>query len=253
MTSVLPDEAFFAGHFPGQPILPGVAQLEIVRRALGGSALREIRGVRLRRLVLPGEALELSLTELEGGAVRFELRRGSDVVSGGVVERDIKDGKDGRDQGEEEEDGDGAPLLDERLDEDLRLPHAHPARLVRAVLERSATGAVCLAAIPEASPFVTAGRAPVLIAIEAAAQSTAMLRASRSETSGEPRIGYLVAVREARLHRGWIPAECELRVTVRLEGSVPPLAVYAVAVELAGREVLTGTISTWLDPGPTHS
>jgi 3-hydroxyacyl-[acyl-carrier-protein] dehydratase len=255
MTGIVPDEAFFAGHFPGRPILPGVAQLEIVRRALGGSGLREIRGVRLRKLVLPGESLDLALTELENGAVRFELRRGGEVVSGGVVVKDLEDGKDSKDN----KDSDGAPAP--LPDESLPLPHAWPARLVRAIVETSETGAVCLAAIPADSPFVQEGRAPALIAIEAAAQATAALRgirASRSEPPGEPRIGYLVAVREARLHRGWIPAERELRVTVRLEGSVPPLSVYAVSVELVelvelgGREVLTGTLSTWVDPGPTH-
>jgi 3-hydroxymyristoyl/3-hydroxydecanoyl-(acyl carrier protein) dehydratase len=242
MTRVLPDASFFAGHFPGRPILPGVAQLEIVRRALG-CPLREIRGVRLRRLVLPGEALELALVELEGGAVKFELRREQEVVSGGVVVRgedeDDEDERDGRDGKDLKAEGAEVPL-----------PHGHPARLVRAVVEASADAAVCLAAIPADSPFMAAGRAPALLAIEAAAQATAALRASGGEQ--EPRIGYLVAVREARLRRGWIPAERELRVTVKSEGSVPPLRVYAVGVELDGNAVLTGTISTWLDPGSTR-
>jgi 3-hydroxyacyl-[acyl-carrier-protein] dehydratase len=57
-------EAWAAGHFPGDPILPGVLQLEGMLQAalllLGEDAsLVGLDGVRFRRVVRPGDRLEL--------------------------------------------------------------------------------------------------------------------------------------------------------------------------------------------------
>jgi 3-hydroxyacyl-[acyl-carrier-protein] dehydratase len=70
-----PDSAFFAGHFPGNPILPGVIIVEALAQtgALAAMAAEDgagklalfagIERVRFRRVVRPGDTLELS-TEL---------------------------------------------------------------------------------------------------------------------------------------------------------------------------------------------
>jgi 3-hydroxyacyl-[acyl-carrier-protein] dehydratase len=65
------DEAFLAGHFPGNPVFPGVIQVEALAQAGAIAVLADERyagrlplfggleKVRFRRLVRPGDELEL--------------------------------------------------------------------------------------------------------------------------------------------------------------------------------------------------
>ena len=68
------DEAFLAGHFPGNPVFPGVLQLEALAQAGAIALLSDeryagslplfggVEGVRFRRIVRPGDELTLAVT-----------------------------------------------------------------------------------------------------------------------------------------------------------------------------------------------
>ena len=226
----------FTGHFPGQPILPGVAHLAIVERALG-IPLGALRAFRVRQPVLPGESLNLSLGALDPeGWLRFEIRRKEAVVAGGSVQTSPAGG------GAEPE----APPVPGIGELSVLLPHAPPALLVRSVLAAAEEEIDCVAEIPPDHPLAAAGRAPACLAVEAAAQAAAVLEAmARREDDPGARVGYLVGIREASFATPLLPAGRAFRVTARLAGSAPPLSIY----EIAASGGVTATISTFIRGG----
>ena len=86
------DWHFFRGHFDDMPILAGVVQLnEIVLRELRACwpehrQLRRVIGLKFRKPIRPGDAVELELTRTPSAKVAFELRLASGVASSGVLE-----------------------------------------------------------------------------------------------------------------------------------------------------------------------
>jgi 3-hydroxyacyl-[acyl-carrier-protein] dehydratase len=237
-----PDSPFFAGHFPGHPIFPGIAHLALVSQALGEVPIAEIPSLRLRSPVRPGDVLAAKIEgPAEDGLVRFELRREGDLVSSGSIR--IGPAGDLPELPEvPEAPGSRPPVA-------ALLPHAPPARLVRSVLEVSPEGLTGVAEIPGASPFAAAGRVPAFVGLEAAAQGAAVLEALGRQEAPGPRIGYLVGLRGGRCAVPVLPVERPFRFAIRLTGSAPPLSIYEVTVEGAGgRELLRGTISTYIPP-----
>jgi 3-hydroxymyristoyl/3-hydroxydecanoyl-(acyl carrier protein) dehydratase len=81
----------FTGHFPDHPILPGVAQLALVTRALHdwrgpGTALAGVRSLKLRQPVGPGDTLAVRLSpRTEDGSVPFVIDKEGATVSRGTV------------------------------------------------------------------------------------------------------------------------------------------------------------------------
>jgi 3-hydroxyacyl-[acyl-carrier-protein] dehydratase len=242
--------AWFEGHFPGRPILPGVAELALATDALAREtgrpiALRGIAFARLRQLVFPGDRLEISARELEAGRLRIDLKRDGELVANAELLLGMPEAFRGETTASMPSTGpeSGFPGLDELL------PHRAPMRFVTSILRATADGLDCIARIPVACALVTDASAPPVAAIEAAAQAAAAweaLRRSRDGGVASPRIGYLVALREIIFYADTVPAERDLRVSVMLEAAAPPLTHYRIEVSLDGMLVTQGTIATFL-------
>lgn len=234
------ESPLFAGHFPGHPILPGIAHLALAARAFSEQTLLAIRTLKLRKPVGPGNVLEVFAEGPgEDGTARFEIRRGEETVSNGTLRFGAPD--HGLDPGIEI-----AAWGDFPAPASL-VPHAPPALFLRSIVEAGPEGIVCAVEIPAAHPLVQNDRVPCFVGLEAAAQAAAILEAlGRSGEGGGPRIGYLVGIRDARFHAFSLPVDRPLRAEVRFHGSVPPLSMYRVSVQGASGEILTGMISTYI-------
>lgn len=86
--AVAPTHPALPGHFPGQMLVPGVVMLEQVAMALRAWRDERMAGVAEAKFVaplLPGEPAGLTLSGV-GSRVRFEIRRGGELLARGAVE-----------------------------------------------------------------------------------------------------------------------------------------------------------------------
>ena len=77
------DSAWFCGHFPGDPILPGIAEIEMVlvllEKHFGQPVrLRRLGRIKFKKIVRPGETLDI-----QAGAGNKENVYGFRIVSAG--------------------------------------------------------------------------------------------------------------------------------------------------------------------------
>lgn len=111
------DSPWFSGHFPGEPILPGIAQLHMAMEALRtatpeGFRLIGVRRVRFKQVIRPEEALTVSVKPEIGarnhggktaggghGQARwsFQIKRNDDIACMGAL---ILESLENRQEGE---------------------------------------------------------------------------------------------------------------------------------------------------------
>lgn len=86
------DYPYCEGHFPGDPIVPGVTQIGWVLRALGAALDRSVEQYRLSRVKFtrPIRPLESVCLQLSRGDKRcsFQISVGQDLCSSGIVHFD---------------------------------------------------------------------------------------------------------------------------------------------------------------------
>lgn len=86
-----PDSECFSGHFPGNPILPGVAQLFFLRH-FARQAFPDFpdagvwRRLKFQKLVYPGETLALDIRRQGPGRFDFACKTGEGVCLSGLLE-----------------------------------------------------------------------------------------------------------------------------------------------------------------------
>lgn len=85
-----PDLRWFDGHFPGQPILPGVAQLHIAASMaadIWGSFAtgREMSRIKFRRVMRPGDVVTLTLSLNGADRLDFQYLGDGEVLASGAI------------------------------------------------------------------------------------------------------------------------------------------------------------------------
>lgn len=86
-----PTHPSLPGHFPGQPVVPGVVILDAVQRAIE-KLTGALPGLRLPQVkfvqpLLPGEAAEILIERAADGRWKFRVLRGDALLASGEMAR----------------------------------------------------------------------------------------------------------------------------------------------------------------------
>jgi 3-hydroxymyristoyl/3-hydroxydecanoyl-(acyl carrier protein) dehydratase len=86
------ESSWFLGHFPGDPILPGIAQLgmafEAASRALGeGFRIAGFNRIKFKKIIRPGDCPNIIIQPKKGlpGQYAFRITVGGDVACSGTM------------------------------------------------------------------------------------------------------------------------------------------------------------------------
>lgn len=101
LTETLPipgTSPWFRGHFPGQPVFPGVAQLALVADLIRkhpdlnqtGPSFRvaELRRVRFKRMIVPNDQITVDVTPADNQTYLFRLNKPDGLVATGTMVMD---------------------------------------------------------------------------------------------------------------------------------------------------------------------
>lgn len=203
----------FAGHFPDQPVLPGIGLLGMVEVALSsgggpeGLSLAGLRRVKFRRLVETGGTFGVHLSyDPERGRGTFRVSCDGEATVTGNWSAEVptdtpREAASGR-----------APL---DLDLDDLIPHRRPMRIVDDLLEVGVDRAISRSTISEAWPLVDDEGASRVSLVELIAQTaSASIGWERRKDERIGGRGYLVGIREARLGIGRLPVGASLTASI---------------------------------------
>jgi 3-hydroxyacyl-[acyl-carrier-protein] dehydratase len=91
-TQVPAESSWFSGHFPGDPILPGIAQLgmafEAACRALGGRyRVTGFSRIKFKKMIRPGDILNIFIKPKRDlpGQYAFRITAGDDIACSGTM------------------------------------------------------------------------------------------------------------------------------------------------------------------------
>ena len=83
---------WYSGHFPGEPILPGIAQIEMVMETIQRAEGRQLciaglKRVRFKQVIQPEDIISIRVRPREGDAdtYSFQVMVGGAVACSGVV------------------------------------------------------------------------------------------------------------------------------------------------------------------------
>ena len=85
------NSSWFSGHFPNNPILPGIAQLKMVadlitRPERGNLSMMGLSRVKFRKLVKPGDRLDIQIERGDReGQYMFKITSGNEDVCSGKM------------------------------------------------------------------------------------------------------------------------------------------------------------------------
>ncbi|MBN1363293.1 MAG: hypothetical protein JW976_00660 [Syntrophaceae bacterium] len=96
LAEVPADSPWFSGHFPGEPILPGIALVHLVEQAIDQLALKKgeeyqihsLKRIRFTQPVRPGDKLSVNINAENTGKdvlFSFKVLCKENIVSSGVI------------------------------------------------------------------------------------------------------------------------------------------------------------------------
>ncbi len=227
------EEAFFPGHFPGGPIMPGVLQVAgmaqaggvLLKRRLNASddalvCIKSISRVKFRKPVLPGNLLQtdVELTEATdaGAQVKAKVSANGQVASQGTLDLVFAD--PGAVPGPVT---DLAPALHGGLDSNAEgifettsiadmIPHRFPFLLIDRILAMDldaghVVGLKNVSGNAALSAMITVPVFPGYLQAEAAAQAACAV--ALSIPGNEEKLGYFMSIDKAVFHAPVVPGD----------------------------------------------